>query len=202
MIGNKELLQLILSVEAQWPAEFEEADSEPFAFIHEGLASRMPVAGFKRACWEGDHGQGYFTSYSVLSYWKTGENPYPKGSFSYIQGAFLYVSHVAPVACFGFGEGRWQKGPMRGRHAPTPPQWTIGDVMNLAAVPPDGWGELQSEVASSLAQSTIALISIELANLPVAEAIATGYAYFDGLQLPKPRLVKDFLFYQGRDWNY
>lgn len=202
MICNKELLQLILPIEAQWPTGYEEPGSEPLAFINERVSSRMPVKGFKRACWEGGHGQGCFTSYSVFSYWKRGENPYPKGSFSYIRAAFLYVSHVAPVACFGFGEGRWQKEPMGGNHAATPPHWEIGDAVNLAAAPPAGWGELQSEVVISLAESAIALISIELANSPLADGIAPGYAYFDGLQLPRPRLIKDLLFYQGIDWDF
>jgi hypothetical protein len=202
VICNKELFQLLLPVEAQWPIGSEEPGSGPIACINEHVSSRMPVAGFRRACWEGGYGQGHFTSYSVFSYWRTGENPYPKGSFAYVRAAFLYVSHVAPVACLGFGEGRWQIGPMGGRHAAIPPYWEIGDAVNLAAAPPEGWGELQSELVSSLAGSPITLISVELANSPLAEEIATGYSYFAGLQIPRPRLIKDLLFYRGIDWDY
>lgn len=162
----------------------------------------MPLAGFKRAFWEGGHGQGFFSSYSVFSYWKAGKHQYSKGSFSYAHAAFLYVSHMAPVACLGFGEGRWQKGPIGGAHAAHPSRWRIGERAALAADPYDGWEELQDAVVSGLAQTPISPISIELANSSLPDEIAAGYSYFEGLELPKPSLLKDLLFYEGIDWAY
>lgn len=202
MVRNKELLQQSLPLAAPWPTEYGEPGNEIEAYINEHVSSWAPIAGFKRAFSEGGHKQGYFTSYSAYSYWKSGKHQYPKGSFAYVHAAFLYLSHIAPVACLGFGEGLWKKETMGGKHAATPPRWEIGDPMNLAVDPQEGWVEMQSEVICSLTGSPFTLISIELANSPLPDKSTMGYSYFDGLQLPPPRLIKDLLFYEGIDWDY
>lgn len=202
IIRNKELLEQLLPVAADWPGEYEEPGSGLGVFISEHLSRVASLAEFKQAFWEGGYGQGDFTSYSVFSYWQAGKHQYSRGSFSYVRAAFLYVSHMAPVACFGFGEGRWQKGPLGRKHVAVPSRWSIGEPIDLTHEAPDGWSRLQKEITSGLAGTPISTISIERANSLLPGETATKYSYYEGLELPEPRLLKDLLFHEGLDWNY
>jgi hypothetical protein len=200
MTPNKALLERLLSV-TTWPTAYDAPGDELMMLIRDALSQAPPDTAVRQAFWGGGQGQGYFTSYSVFSYWRTGKNHYAKGRFSFIPAAFLYVSHLAPVACLGLGEGRWQKQVGR-KHAAVPCRWRIGERAELTSRAPDSWNGLAQDIASKLSRMGILLLDIERINTPLPDGIAGQHAYCEGLDLPEPKLLKDVLFYEGVDWTY
>lgn len=131
-----------------------------------------------------------------------------QGGSSYVAAAFLHVSHMAPVACFGFGEAHWQRRSASGKDRATPRDWAFGEPLGLHPAVPQawearqGWEALQAQVEAAVSGASLSMLGIEQVNSPLSWEAASGFVYVDGLELPVPRRLKDLLFHEGVDWSY
>lgn len=200
---NARLLRAAFPALDACPIELGEPDLDAPELIRQRLRLGADSGAFREVFSEGGLLQGSFESYSTFSYWRPPVHPRPKGSVAVVPAAFLFVSHLAPVACLGFGDGVWTRRGHGLRH-PAAPVPVVGEPLRLSAEPEPGedWLVLAAAIETKLRQCGYLPIDVDSANAPLPAGSAEGYVYLDGLELPPPRLVKDLLFHEGVDFSY